>query len=134
MKVRTYTVTREAYRAWRAQCPAKLLSPFSQVTKWLGATPEPSPPTAPPKPRFKEIALVEAENEALLALRKELKREPDFDEFWDYLTHRDETGTVADSTDDRLMWTGKDGRNCETAKVTMRNRLTAAKKRNPFKP
>lgn len=134
MKVQTYTVTREAYRAWRAQCPAELLSPFSQVAKWLGATPEPSSPASLPKPRFKEIALVEAENEALLALRKELKRNPDFEEFWDYLTDRDETGTVADSTDDRLMWIGKGGGNHETRKSRMRNRLTEAKKRNPFKP
>ena len=30
-------IERESYRAWRAQCPASLLSPLSQVSKWLGA-------------------------------------------------------------------------------------------------
>lgn len=30
-------IERESYRAWRAQCPASLLSPISQVSKWLGA-------------------------------------------------------------------------------------------------
>ena len=81
----------------------------------------------------RQIALVEAEEAALATLRKRLEREPDFEEFWLYLTERDNTGAISDYTDDRLMWTGKDGRNCETAKSTMRNRMTAAKKRNPFK-
>ena len=82
----------------------------------------------------RQIALVEAENAALAALRKELNRKPSFEEFWDYIIERDDTGTIADHTDDRLMWTGKDGRDCETAKSTMRNRFAEAKKRNPFNP
>jgi hypothetical protein len=129
-------IPRENYRAWRSTQTDPLVG--SYIRAWIGATPEPSPQksTAVPvhgnKAPSREIALVEAENEALLTLRKELKREPDFEEFWDYLTHRDETGTVADYTDDRLMWTGKNGNNCETTKATLRNRLTAAKRRNPF--
>lgn len=37
--VTTEYLDRESYRAWRAQCPAALLSPLSQVFKWLGTTP-----------------------------------------------------------------------------------------------
>lgn len=81
----------------------------------------------------RQIVLAEAEDAALAMLRKKLKREPNFEEFWLYITEHDDTGTISDYTDDRLMWTGKDGRNCETAKSTMRNRLTTAKSRNPFK-
>lgn len=32
-------INRDSYRTWRAQCPENLLSPLSQVHKWLGATP-----------------------------------------------------------------------------------------------
>ena len=32
-------IDREAYRAWRLTCPPGLLSPLSQIHKWLGATP-----------------------------------------------------------------------------------------------
>lgn len=80
---------------------------------WLGATPatESIPPveTSLPEPLRPAsakggIALVEAENASLVALRKALKREPDFEEFWVYLTTKDETGTVADFTDNR--WIG----------------------------
>ena len=146
-----WVVSRESYRAWRAQCPATLLSALSKIGKWLGATPvpeslpveslpEPIPPveslpveSLPESPKG-SIALVEAENSALVALRKALKREPDFEEFWDYLTTKDETGTVADCTADRLDWIGKSDKACSTSKRTIRNRLTAAKKRNPFTP
>ena len=132
-------IDREAYRAWRLTCPPDLLSPLSQIHKWLGATPA-LPESIPPETSLSEpvahgrIALVEAEDAALVALRKALRREPDFEEFWDYLTNKDETGTVADSTDDRVDWIGKSGQACSTAKNTFRNRLTAAKKRNPFTP
>lgn len=49
-------IKRETYRAWRAQCPASLLSPLSQVSKWLGAPalpqgePEPLPQGEPDRP------------------------------------------------------------------------------------
>lgn len=32
-------IERESYRNWRARCPESLLSPLSQIQKWLGATP-----------------------------------------------------------------------------------------------
>jgi hypothetical protein len=38
---KTVLIDREAYRQWRAQCPANLLSELTQITKWLGATPGP---------------------------------------------------------------------------------------------
>lgn len=103
---------------------------------WLPPPAESIPPVETSLPELPErvIALVEAENAALVALRKALKREPDFDEFWDYLTRKDETGTIADFTDSRLDWIGHSGKSCSTAKSTIRNRLTAAKKRNPFTP
>ena len=82
----------------------------------------------------RQISLAEVEDTALARLREQLGREPDFEEFWLHIIKHDDTGTIADYTDDLLMWTGKDGRQCQTKKTTLRNRLTAAKKRNPFKP
>lgn len=141
-------VDRETYQAWRAQCPQSLLSEpgLSKIFKWLNATPaipslpaetsrpELAAPSAKPEKTTREIALFEAETAALLALRKQLKREPNFDEFWDYLVKRDDTGTVADSTNDRLIWIGKDNEDHTTLRSSFRNRLTSAKKRNPFTP
>lgn len=159
-----WLIRRSAYRAWRtARSPSSLLSETSDIAlwlgatptaesippaetslpeKWLGATPGPEPAESippvetslPELPTIGGIALVEAENAALVALRKALKREPDFEEFWDYLTNKDETGTVADFTDNRLDWIGKSGKSCSTSRRSFRNRLTAAKKRNPFTP
>ena len=138
-ETKTVLIDHDSYRQWRAQCPARLLSDLSYIGAWLGATPalpESIPPVETSLPELPEraIALVEAENAALVALRKALKREPDFEEFWDYLTTKDETGTVADYTNDRLDWIGHSGKSCSTAKNTCRNRLTTAKKRNPFTP
>lgn len=131
----------------RADYLALLATPAARgipkLDGWKAPQDEPAPSAPalpqgePDKPEqgaaaTRQIALVEAEDAALATLRKELKREPDFEEFWLYIAERDDTGTISDYTNDRLIWTGKDGRNCETAKSTMRNRLTAAKKRNPF--
>ena len=65
--------------------------------------PEPLPQGEPDKPEqgaaaTRQIALVEAEDAALATLRKELRREPDFEEFWCYIIERDDTGTIADYT------------------------------------
>ena len=43
MKRTDLMVDHEAYRQWRNTCPAELLSPLSQISKWLGATPGPEP-------------------------------------------------------------------------------------------
>ena len=134
-----YWIDRKSYQAWRISQSNPPTGSF--VHLWLGATPGPEPaasilPESIPAESLEPagIALVEAENAALVALRKRLKREPDFEEFWHYLTTEDETGTVADFTDDRVDWVGKSGKACSTSKSTFRNRLTAAKKRNPFTP
>ena len=43
MKRTDLMVDHEAYRQWRNTCPAELLSPLSQISKWLGAMPGPEP-------------------------------------------------------------------------------------------
>jgi len=46
-------IQREAYRQWRAQCPASLLSELTQVHLWLGEQPNPLPVSVseiPPEP------------------------------------------------------------------------------------
>lgn len=45
---------REAYRAWRLTCPPDLLSPQSQIHKWLGAMPALSE-SIPPEPSLTEL-------------------------------------------------------------------------------
>lgn len=44
-----WLIDRESYHTWRARCPHELLSPLSQIRKWLGATPaiESIPPAEP---------------------------------------------------------------------------------------
>ncbi|MBK7984834.1 MAG: hypothetical protein IPP10_12960 [Candidatus Competibacteraceae bacterium] len=135
-----WRIPREPYRTWRA---TQLHPPVGSIIHlWLGATLV--PPTSKPiemklsNSEFnkdkRQISLAEVEDTALARLREQLGREPDFEEFWLHIIKHDDTGTIADYTDDLLMWTGKDGRQCQTKKTTLRNRLTAAKKRNPFKP
>ncbi|CDH46567.1 hypothetical protein [Candidatus Contendibacter odensensis] len=125
--------------AAHCSCPEQA-TPAPAVPTLLEPTAFAVPALAPSEPTKKtkkgagatrRTALGKAEDVALRTLRKELKREPDFAEFWDYLIHRDDTGTVADSTDDRLDWIGAN-KPCSTDKSTMRNRLTNVKKRNPF--
>jgi asparagine synthetase B (glutamine-hydrolysing) len=58
-KLITWTETRryfnrEAYRAWRLTCPPELLSPLSQIGKWLGATPALSE-SIPPETSLAEL-------------------------------------------------------------------------------
>ena len=59
--VTTVLIERESYRAWRAQCPKSLLSEFSKIEKWLGATPvvETLPPAEPsiPETTAKPVAI-----------------------------------------------------------------------------
>ena len=58
--MKRYRIDREAYRAWRNACPAELLSPLSQVHKWLGeparpATPEPAESIPPAETSLSEL-------------------------------------------------------------------------------
>ena len=55
MKRTDLMVDHEAYRQWRNTCPAELLSPLSQISKWLGAAPGPEPAASiPPKTSLPE--------------------------------------------------------------------------------
>lgn len=64
VRITTVYIDRESYRAWRAQCPAELLSPLSQVHKWLCAPPESEsilligsiPPAIPSLPESELVA------------------------------------------------------------------------------
>ena len=49
-----HLLEREAYRQWRAQCPAELLSPLTQIHKWLSATPALSE-SIPPETSLAEL-------------------------------------------------------------------------------
>ncbi len=138
-------IAKDAYTAWRAQCPKHLLSepPLSKIEKWLGATPEtlPALPATLPETSLPEsvadngIALVVAENAALKALRKELKHEPTAHQWLKYWKEgKDTEGTIQEVTENFVAWVGKDMNIHRTALTTMRNRFTEARKRNPFTP
>ena len=157
MKRTELCLNRESYRAWRNTCPADLLSPLSQINKWLGATP--TTESIPPETSLPEspisltrlasvtklekqqrndddgIALVVAENAALAALRKELKHEPTANQWLNYWkSGKDTEGTIREVTKSHVVWTGKDNQIHRTALTTMNNRFSKAKKRNPFTP
>ena len=83
----------------------------------------------------KTIALVTAENAALVALRKELEREPTAYQWVKYWRDgKDTEGTIKEITKTHVIWIGKDNQTHRTALTTMNTRFTEAKKRNPFKP
>ena len=94
---------REAYRAWRLTCPPDLLSPQSQIEKWLGATPavetslpEPEPVARPESTgkRQRIDALGNAIQAALAALSPSGNALPRPHELFDYLAHHDATKTI----------------------------------------
>ena len=89
---------REAYRAWRLTCPPDLLSPQSQIHKWLGATPA-LPESIPPETSLAEKrqridALGNAIQAALAVLAPGGNALPRPHELFDYLTHHDATKTI----------------------------------------
>lgn len=59
-----WVVSRESYRAWRLACPPDLLSPLSQIHKWLGATPAVSLPDEPTANRVLLALLDEVDKRA----------------------------------------------------------------------
>ncbi len=62
--------------------------------------------------------------EAKTALREKLKREPTADEVFHHLANDDETGVIADSTDDKLIWTCTKGNLHDTSRKALANRLS----------
>ena len=141
-----YWIDRASYQAWRTSQPEPPTSSF--ISLWLGATPavETLPPAEPSIPESiakggaaeksrKTIALVTAENAALVALRKELEREPTAYQWVKYWRDgKDTEGTIKEITKTHVIWIGKDNQTHRTALTTMNTRFTEAKKRNPFKP
>lgn len=97
-------IDRESYRAWRATCPADLLSPLSQIHKWLGATPaiETSLPATSGK-RQRDDALTHAIRAAIAVLSPDGAL-PRARELFDYLKTSDATKTIVDSGKDSLTW------------------------------
>ena len=84
---------------------------------------------------IREIALVDAENAALVALRKELKHEPTARQWLNYWRNgKDTEGTIKEVTGSHVVWVGKDNQIHLTALTTMNTRFGKAKKRNPFTP
>ncbi len=108
-------VTREAYRTWRAQCPATLLSALSQISKWLGATPA-LPESIPPVESLPELFQPERRqrDDALsLAIRAALGAGviPRPRELFDYLKASDATQTITGVSNDgkALLWESDSG-------------------------
>ena len=120
----TPIIFREAYQAWRAQCPARLLSDLSRIGDWLGATPatesippvetslpEPARPAsvAKPKKRRRDDALTHAIRAALAVLSPNGGPLPSPRKLFDYLKESDSTRTITGLSNDgkALMWAGK---------------------------
>ena len=95
-----HLLEREAYRQWRAQCPARLLSDLSHIGAWLGATPEPARPATPepvenslPERRQRQDALNHAIRAALVVLSPSGAL-PRPHELFEHLAHNDATKTI----------------------------------------
>ena len=114
---KTVLIDRETYRAWRNACPAELLSPLTQIHKWLSATPEPARPATPepvenslPEQRQRPDALNHAIRAALAVLSPSGAL-PRPHELFDYLAKNDSTRTITGVSNDgkALLWTGDNG-------------------------
>ena len=97
---KTVLIDRETYRAWRNACPAELLSPLTQIHKWLSATPEPARPATPepvenslPERRQRQDALNHAIRAALVVLSPSGAL-PRPHELFEHLAHNDATKTI----------------------------------------
>ena len=108
-------IDREAYRAWRLTCPPDLLSPLSQIHKWLGATPA-LPESIPPETSLAEKrqridALGNAIQAALAVLAPGGNALPRPHTLFDYLTHHDATKTITGVAkgDRALLWIDDNG-------------------------
>lgn len=116
-------IDRESYRAWRAQCPATLLSPLSQIHKWLGATPavETIPPVEPflslPEKRQRQDALSHAISAAIAVLSPSGGPLPQPKVLFEYLRTSDKTKTVIDSSKEQLTWYSAETGRKQTATI-----------------
>ena len=99
----TPIISREAYQAWRAQYPARLLPDLSHIGAWLGATPpvetslpEPARPAsvAKPKKRRRNDAMSNAIQAALAVLSPSGGALPRPADLFDYLVRSDATKTI----------------------------------------
>ena len=113
---------REAYRAWRLTCPPDLLSPLSQIEKWLGATPAPSesiPPveTSLSEKRERHDALNHAIRAALAVLSPAGGPLPQPRALFEYLATSDKTKTIVDSSKEQLTWYSAETGNKQTTTI-----------------
>ena len=113
---------REAYRAWRLTCPPDLLSPLSQIEKWLGATPAPSesiPPveTSLSEKRERHDALNHAIRAALAVLSPAGGPLPQPRALFEYLATSDKTKTIVDSSKEQLTWYAAETGSKQTATI-----------------
>ena len=122
-ETRIILVDREIYRTWRAQCPATLLSPLSQIHKWLGATPavETIPPAKPslslPEKRQRQDALSHAISAAIAVLSPSGGPLPQPKVLFEYLRTSDKTKTVIDSSKEQLTWYSAETGRKQTATI-----------------
>ena len=112
---------REAYRAWRLTCPPDLLSPQSQIEKWLGATPalaESIPPeTSLTEKRQRQDALTHAIRAAIAVLSPAGGPLPQPRALFEYLATSDKTKTIVDSSKEQLTWYAAETGNKQTATI-----------------
>ena len=114
-ETKTVLIDRETYRAWRNACPAELLSPLTQIQKWLGdlarpVTPEPVE-TSLPEQRQRPDALNHAIRAALAVLSPSGGALPRPHELFDHLAKNDSTRTITGVSNDgkALLWMGDNG-------------------------
>ena len=114
-ETKTVLINRETYRDWRNACPAELLSPLTQIQKWLGdlarpVTPEPVE-TSLPEQRQRPDALNHAIRAALAVLSPSGGALPRPHELFDHLAKNDSTRTITGVSNDgkALLWMGDNG-------------------------
>lgn len=126
--MKRYRIDRKSYRQWRLTCPQSLLSPLSQIHKWLGATPviETSLPAFPSLPESESVAkggaarpdkrqridaLGNAIQAALAVLSPSGEPWPRPHELFDYLKTSDNTRTITGVANGNraLLWIDDNG-------------------------
>ena len=112
---------REAYRAWRLTCPPDLLSPQSQIHKWLGAMPALSESIPPEislaEKRQRQDALTHAIRAAIAVLSPAGGPLPQPRALFEYLATSDKTKTIVDSSKEQLTWYAAETGSKQTATI-----------------